>query len=164
MPLLSRYVNVITHLTANAHAPSLPHTSQILRKPTFHVFNTIIPMMFIVATSLRSFAVPRDETADRLSVSLTILLTTVAFKLQIGDSLPQISYLTLIDEFILSSIAYVIFVVLSNALVSELSDEFDAYYFMGFSAAWLVMNVIFGLQFYLASKRNDIKKWNRFGR
>ncbi|GMH70801.1 hypothetical protein TrLO_g10960 [Triparma laevis f. longispina] len=90
--------------------------------------------MFIVATSLGSFAVPRDETADRSSVSLTILLTTVAFKLQIGDSLQQISYLTLIDEFILSSIAHVIFVVLSHAL------------------------------FYLASKRNDIKQWNRFRR
>mmetsp|Transcript_4128 Transcript_4128/g.7719 ORF Transcript_4128/g.7719 Transcript_4128/m.7719 type:complete len:402 (-) Transcript_4128:90-1295(-) len=150
--------------TSGVKRPMLAMSMKIQRKPAFHIFNTIVPMMFIVATSLGSFVVPRDETADRLSVSLTILLTTVAFKLQIGDSLPQISYLTLIDEFILSSIAFVILVVLSNAVVSFLSDEFDKFCFMAFAGLWLVMNLAFAFSFWEASKRNDIQHWNRFGR
>ena len=41
-----------------------------------------------------SLAVSPAETADRLSVTLTLLLTSVAFKFVVSQSLPQISYLT----------------------------------------------------------------------
>ena len=52
--------------------------------------------LLIVLLSFTSFAVSPDEPADRLSVTLTLLLTAVAFKFVVSQSLPTISYLTLL--------------------------------------------------------------------
>ena len=162
-----RFTNTIsssTESTSGVIRPKLTIAMKIQRKPAFHIFNTILPMMFIVAASLTSFAVDREAIAERLSVSLTILLTAVAFKLQIGDSLPQISYLTAIDQFVLLNFGFVILVVLSNALLSSLSDAVDRLALLAFGGGWVVLNVTYGVVFWRASKRNDIEQFNRFTR
>lgn len=41
-----------------------------------------------------SLSVEPDSPADRLSVTLTLLLTSVAFKFVVSQSLPEISYVT----------------------------------------------------------------------
>ena len=43
-----------------------------------------------------SLAVPPDEPGDRLGVTVTLLLTSVAFKYAVAQGLPTISYLTLL--------------------------------------------------------------------
>ncbi len=43
-----------------------------------------------------SLAVPPDEPGDRLGVTVTLLLTSVAFKYAVSQTLPLISYLTLL--------------------------------------------------------------------
>jgi len=45
-----------------------------------------------------------DEFADRASISLTLLLTAVAYKLVTAGMVPCISYLTLIDKYVSSCI------------------------------------------------------------
>jgi hypothetical protein len=50
-------------------------------------------------TSL-SFNIPVVDVADRASVTLTMLLTVVAYKLLLSDSLPSVSYFTLLDWYV----------------------------------------------------------------
>ena len=50
--------------------------------------------------SSMSMFVPREDVADRLSVSLTLILTAVAYKYVIIEMLPKISYMTLLDQYI----------------------------------------------------------------
>ena len=48
------------------------------------------------------FTIPPSAAADRASVTFTLILTVVAAKLVLADSLPKISYLTELDRFLLS--------------------------------------------------------------
>jgi len=83
-------------------------------------------MIVINGLALGAFAVPRSDTADRMSVSMTMVLTAVAFKLQIADSLPDLSYLTLLDGWVLASFLFIAAVAVENIFAeSHLADEED---------------------------------------
>ena len=51
-----------------------------------------------------SFAVKATETGDRLSVTVTLLLTSVAFKFVVSQNLPTISYLTVLVSYIFTCV------------------------------------------------------------
>ena len=46
-----------------------------------------------------------DEFADRMSTTLTLFLAAVAFLYVVGEALPKISYLTLLDKAMLVAFA-----------------------------------------------------------
>ena len=91
----------------------------VTRKPGYYVWNVLMPMLFISAISLGAFEAPREEVPDRLSVSMTMLLTAVAFKLQISASTPQIGYLTLLDKYVLYCFFLIAGVCLENILATN---------------------------------------------
>ena len=62
-------------------------------------FCLVLFQLMILLLCFTSFAVSADEPADRLSVTVTLLLTAVAFKYVVSQSLPTISYLTLLVGF-----------------------------------------------------------------
>jgi len=99
------------------------------RRGAYFIWNVIMPMLVIDGLSLGAFAIPVADVADRLSVSGTMLLTAVAFKLQVGADLPNLSYLTLVDVIILVSFASVALVAVENVLLafsSEMGEAADA--------------------------------------
>ena len=81
--------------------PAINLTILVRRKPNFFVTNVIVPMFIFVPLACMQQAIPLWELADRLGFGLTMLLTTVAFKTSVSSSLPQISYLTLLDKYLL---------------------------------------------------------------
>ena len=76
------------------------HYLKVLNYRTRHVqFNLHVSLLFqcpIYILSLCSFSVEISSPADRLSITLTLLLTAVAFKFVVSQSLPTISYVTLL--------------------------------------------------------------------
>ncbi|XP_071501767.1 uncharacterized protein [Diadema antillarum] len=99
-------------------------TTHVQRKPGFYIWNIALIMLLIVLLTFSSFVVDRTLPADRLSVTVTLLLTAVAFKYVVSQSLPLISYLTLLDKFVLCCLIFHCLVVGQNALSSvvELND------------------------------------------
>ncbi len=77
----------------------------------------------ITAMTLTSFIIPSNSLADRMSVNLTLLLTAVAFKFVVSQSLPHISYLTLLDKYVLTSFVMLFFVVVENVAASLLESN-----------------------------------------
>lgn len=73
---------------------------------------------------LRIIDVPRPDIGHAGS-SLTMVLTAVAFKLQIADSLPKLSYPTLIDWYVLASFFFIFSVVVQNVLMGLAQNEQD---------------------------------------
>ena len=67
------------------------------------ILNPIIFLFFqflIDILSFCSFSVDISSPSDRLSVTLTLLLTAVTFKFVVSQRLPTISYLTLLVSII----------------------------------------------------------------
>lgn len=71
----------------------------VQRRPEFFIWNAALPIGALTSMAFGAFTVPWTDIADRFSVTLTLLLTLVAYKLVISTSLPQVSYLTLLDKY-----------------------------------------------------------------
>ena len=102
--------------------------------------------MLINLMTLCAFAVDLESAGDRFGISLTMVLTSVAFKLQAASDLPDLSYLTWIDQFILGSFFYIFLVVAENFVAvffNALSAETDRYMCYGFLLLWFLMGVNF---------------------
>eukprot|EP00873_Tetraselmis_striata_P017347 jgi/Tetstr1/437611/TSEL_026278.t1 len=100
--------------------PMLRMIMHIRRKAGYWGWNIILPLSLITALGMTSFTIETSDTGDRLGVGLTVLLTAVAFKIQIADQLPRTSYLTCMDMYALMCMGSITAIVLSNALVSVL--------------------------------------------
>ena len=79
----------------------------IRRKFSFFVSNVIVLLALISFLALGPFCVAQTEIGDRLSIIFTLLLTAVTFKFVVSQSLPRVSYQTLLDQYVLVCIIYI---------------------------------------------------------
>lgn len=83
------------------------------------------PIFLISSIATASFAINEDgtvmDTSSRLSLTLTLLLTAVAYKFVVAAILPQLSYVTLLDSYLWYCFAYLLLVAIENALIRCLS-------------------------------------------
>jgi hypothetical protein len=105
-------------------------TLQVKREPAYFVNNIVAIMTMLSLLGMVVFALPADSLNDRVGVILTLLLTAVAFKLVISDSIPKVGYSTLIDRFVLGNMVYLFSTVmlctagfLLQESISTLPDE-----------------------------------------
>jgi len=111
------------------------------RRPEFFIWNFVVPMQFITATAFFAFFIKADAdgTSDRVANCLTILLTAVAFKLMVANSLPNVSYLTTADYYLLQSFSFIALVATHSAfaatLNAEVHEKYDSY------VAWIFVGL-----------------------
>ena len=97
--------------------PSVEMIILVGRQPKFVLLNVALPVFFFVPMSMLQFSVPRHDTADRLSVSLAMMLTAVAHKYSMMSMVPQLSYMTFIDKYVLSSTLLIVFITFQGATI-----------------------------------------------
>jgi len=73
------------------------------REIGYFIVKVIIPLIFIVAMSWVVFWIDPMESGTQISVAITTMLTLIAYRFSIDSSLPNVSYLTRLDYFILLS-------------------------------------------------------------
>ncbi|CAG2233458.1 unnamed protein product [Mytilus edulis] len=135
--------------------PGLSAGCCAIRRWKFFVWNMVLVMGFISSTSIATFAVDNNLTQNRLQLSITLMLTTVAFRIVTNQGLPKISYNTILDVYLLFSMLFTYTVCIWHAVISLFSsqsyqDDLDLYVF-------IVMVTVFGL-FQIGLFRNRIIK------
>ena len=80
-------------------------------------------MCLITALTFLSFAVKAGAPGDRIQITLTLLLTSVAFIYHAQQFVPTVSYLTLIDKYILACVIFQFFMAIQNAISGLLSNS-----------------------------------------
>ena len=117
-------------------------------------FVQIIMMMMIMSlASLLSFTIDKDDAGDQLAFSSTLFLTKVAFQFALSTMLPKLSYLTILDEYILISMLSSFLVMLQLGIcsflkVQELADienEIFRYLLIANFSIIIVGNLAFGI-------------------
>jgi hypothetical protein len=73
------------------------------RKSGYFVVKVILPLVFIVMMSWVVFWIDPKESGSQISVAVTSMLTLIAYRFAVGANMPQLSYLTRLDYFILGS-------------------------------------------------------------
>jgi len=123
---------------------------RIERHSAYHLSHTAGPLFMIVSAAFGAFFVPIHEAADRLSVSLTALLTAVAFQFNVASQLPDAGYSTAIDIYIFLAFLTLFLVILENMFMSfRALEDWDHYHytdsFLGLFmfGLWTIYNIYF---------------------
>ena len=113
------------------------------RKYNYYLWNIASMVNMISILAFTSFSIDRSDIGKRLSVSLTLLLTVVAFKNFVSSILPKVSYLTLLDKYVLFNVAFIFLVSIENALVGTISGSFQ----QSLDSAFLLVSIVVYLLF-----------------
>lgn len=76
----------------------------VRRKPGYFVRNYIVVIFLLTTSGFAAFLCKPDDLGSRTGISLTVLLSAVAFKYGGSDSMPTVSYSTYLDSYILFNI------------------------------------------------------------
>jgi hypothetical protein len=103
----------IDHVEVKSNAYQLTSHSQTVpgfaltfsahRMTGYFVFKMIAPLILIVMMSWIVFWIDPEQASTQISVSVTSMLTLIAYRLSVDGVLPKVSYLTRMDYLILAS-------------------------------------------------------------
>ena len=71
--------------------------AKLERKAGFYLWNMFLPLGIIASLCFLTAVLASSEAGSRLGITVTLLLTAVAFKGTTSSLLPKISYLTYLD-------------------------------------------------------------------
>lgn len=91
------------------------------RHSGYFVTKVILPLIFIVAMSWVVFWIDPVDAGSQVSVSVTAMLTLIAYRFAVGALLPKVSYLTRMDDFILASTVLVFLSLVEGVVTSRLA-------------------------------------------
>ena len=119
------------------------------RRPQFFEVNVLVMNFTIVLLCFTMFCLPINDIADRMSIAMTAMLTSVAFKTYVADQLPDLSYLTFLDKYLLLGIVLLVVMVLETILVNgmwmvsmERKQSFDRQFGCGLMVLFLLGNFV----------------------
>ena len=134
--------------TKNRVYSSLDFVFSIKRNFRNYFWNIVFLNFLIALISFTTYSIEYTNSADRLNVSGMLLLTKVAFK-QVQNTLtPNISYLTLIDKYTFTGLAFLFIMMLQNSISVFMSQGFDDYSFIFLAGVFSIYNVVFSLRFF----------------
>ena len=95
-------------------------TFHLRRRMIYYLLQCYIPTIMLVCLSWIIFFMHPNDVADRLAIGITILLTMVFFIGYINSSLPALSYVKAVDEYLFSSLLLICLTVLEGIIVYAL--------------------------------------------
>ncbi|KAK2146857.1 hypothetical protein LSH36_581g00001 [Paralvinella palmiformis] len=122
---ISSWVKMTTDVyrsTKNKH-PAVYISCKASRRFNFFVWNIILIMIFIGILIFTTFAVSIALVQNRLQLSFILLLSNITFKFNISQTLPKVSYLTLLDKYVIVQIAMMCLVCLWHTTVFLVYDN-----------------------------------------
>lgn len=149
---------------------SLSLKVKIARKSHYYMINVAMVMLLICSFVLCSWAIHPANIEGRYAVDFTLILTAVAFKLVLTSMLPPVSYMTLLDKYVMAGFMYLTLITilhtalpfryymhiecspltlpsgLSGDLEQDLIDA-DVFVFYVSGGVWLLFNVAYGVYF-----------------
>lgn len=104
-------------LGRSSGTPGFAFSFQAERYVGYYMIKLMLPLLLIVLMSWIVFWIDPKEMGTQISVSVTSMLTLIAYRFMVGSSLPTISYLTRMDLFILCS-TLLVFTTLLEAVIT----------------------------------------------
>jgi fatty acid desaturase len=87
--------------TAGAHMSELQIDLEVQRRYRYYIWRVFIPLLAMVGVAYTAFWIRITDYYTQISITLTVILTEIAFLFAISTSLPKVPYLTFIDAFFL---------------------------------------------------------------
>jgi hypothetical protein len=91
------------------------------RKTGYYIYKIVIPLILIVAMSWVVFWIDPKEGGIQIGVSMTAMLTLIAYRFAVGADLPKVSYMTRMDQFLFGATVLVFATLLEVILTTTLA-------------------------------------------
>jgi len=126
------------------------------RKSQYYTMNVVFPLFLISTINLTAWSIEGDSFGDRFGVLGTVLLTTVATKFTYADSVPKVSYPTLLDWYITTIFVHLFFVTVMTAVVAynDGDELLDKIVFWLNLSTWIAEHIYFTYIFKTAKHKN----------
>jgi hypothetical protein len=113
------------------------------RRVQHYLLTVMFPLVLIVLMSWAVFWIDPSQVAPQISVSITSMLTLIAYRFAIGADVPSLPYLTLLDTFILASSLLVLLSLVEVLITTTLAlrDRIEAGRALDRHARWLFPSV-----------------------
>ncbi len=89
----------------------------VKRRYAYYVWKIFLPLLLIVALSWTVYWIDTHDLSSQVQISVTTILTVIAFSFSISLSLPKVPYLTYIDAFFLDCLVFVFFTAIEMTTV-----------------------------------------------
>ena len=96
---------------------------KVAREWGFYVWKIFVPLFIIVAISWVVFWMGSETIGRRAGVSVTGILTVIAYQFIVAASIPRVSYLTILDKFILLSVVMIASTLVVSVTVDGLKSR-----------------------------------------
>lgn len=110
-------VHQLTTIHLEHDACALISQVKVRRKAQHYVLNVAVVMCAITGFTLCAWGVHPADVPSRLVVDLIMLLTAISFKLVLAPLLPKVSYMTLMNAYVLSCFLFLTAVTLCHTLL-----------------------------------------------
>lgn len=89
----------------------------VRRKYAFYLWKIFLPLLLMVMLSWTVYWIDTHDLSSQVQISITTILTVIAFAFSISLSLPKVPYLTFIDAFFLDCLVFVFFTAIEMTTV-----------------------------------------------
>lgn len=93
------------------------------RRYEYAVWNVAVPSLLLSGSALTQWGVPRENVGERLGIVFGLLLALVALKLSSTNMVPALSYLTILDKYLVLAYVFCTAVAIESACLSFVVDE-----------------------------------------
>jgi Neurotransmitter-gated ion-channel ligand binding domain/Neurotransmitter-gated ion-channel transmembrane region len=128
----------------------------VRRKYDFYVWKIFLPLLLMVMLSWTVYWIDTRDLNSQVTISITTILTVIAFAFSISVSLPKVPYLTFIDAFFLDCLVFVFFTAIEMTTVHvsgrtrrvEIGVRLRRISRVAVPIAFVVSNVIIALRYF----------------
>jgi hypothetical protein len=92
----------------------------VVRNSEYYIFRIFVPLFLMVALSWGVLWIPPNDLNSQLTISVTTVLTLVAFSVAVSNVLPPVPYLTFYDSFFLASFFFILLTIGEAIIVHAL--------------------------------------------
>jgi hypothetical protein len=81
----------------------------VRRKYRYYIWKIFVPLLLMVTLSWSVYWIDPKDLSSQVQISITTILTVIAFAFSLSLTLPKVPYLTFIDAFFLNCLVFVFF-------------------------------------------------------
>lgn len=121
--------------------PGVTFAFEAKRLVNFYIIKVLVPLIMIVFISLVVLFIDPSHIGPKFSISITAILTLIAYRFLLGNLLPKISYLTHMDYFLFGSMFLVFAVLVETSVVARYvgRDREDEAKILDYWSRWAFM-------------------------
>lgn len=125
------------------------------RKSKYYFLNAFFLIFIVTLTSFNIFSIDCKTQTSRISMAISLLLTSISFKWVYNRSLPTVNYLTSLDKYSIIHILFICLLCVWNSIIATYWDDktqanqIDKWALIAFALLFALIQMIFIIKFFL---------------